>query len=157
MNTIAAAAFGLVLALIAPLAARADAPATTTFIGDPKASIASGVALPAAAPLLWLSGTPPSAPYGDMKAQAQTALRRISDTLQAQGLTLRDVVYLRVYLVADKTSGKVDYKGWFDAYAEAFGTAANPTKPARSTLAVAGLVQPEWLIEIETFAAYPKK
>jgi enamine deaminase RidA (YjgF/YER057c/UK114 family) len=62
-----------------------------------------------------------------------------------------------VYLVADKATGKVDYKGWFDAYAESFGNAANPVKPARSTIAVAGLVQPDWLIEIEAFAAYPKR
>lgn len=149
----------LVAALFACAAipARADAPSGITFTGDPKASISAGVALPAGTAVFWVSGTPPSAPYGDMKAQAASVLARIASTLQPQGLGLRDIVYLRVYLVADKTTGKADAKGWFDAYADAFGTAQNPTKPARSTVTVAGLVGPEWLIEIEAFAAYPKR
>jgi enamine deaminase RidA (YjgF/YER057c/UK114 family) len=37
-----------------------------------------------------------------------------------------------------------------------FGTAANPTKPARSTVGVSALVNPDWLIEIEAFAVFPK-
>jgi enamine deaminase RidA (YjgF/YER057c/UK114 family) len=144
-------------ALAAPCAARADTPAGVTFAGDPTAAISSGVALPAGTSLYWTSGTPPSAPLGDMKAQGENTLRKIEATLKAQGLTLHDVVYLRVYLKGDKATGAVDYKGWFDAYGEFFGTAMNATKPARSTIAVAGLVNPDWLIEIEAFAAYPKK
>jgi enamine deaminase RidA (YjgF/YER057c/UK114 family) len=154
--------FASLFALIALVAATAlpavaDAPAGVTFTGEASASISSGVALPAGTSTYWISGTPPSAPFGDMKSQSQSVLKKLDTGLRAQGLSLANVVYLRVYLVADKATGKVDYKGWFDAYAEAFGNAANPTKPARSTLAVAGLVQPEWLIEIEAFAAYPKK
>lgn len=60
--------------------------------------------------------------------------------LQDVGLTLADVTYLRVYLVADPVlDNQVDYQGWFDAYAQFFNNEANPTKVARSTLAVAGL------------------
>jgi enamine deaminase RidA (YjgF/YER057c/UK114 family) len=151
--------FALTLAVIAlaALPAAADAPPGMTFTGDPAASISAGVALPAGTAMFWMSGTPPSAPYGDMKSQSESILGKIDAALHAQGLSLRNVVYLRVYLVADKATAKVDYKGWFDAYAESFGTAANPTKPARSTIAVGSLVGPEWLIEIEAFAAYPKK
>ncbi|MGI9175942.1 MAG: Rid family hydrolase [Rhodothermales bacterium] len=70
---------------------------------------------------------------------------------------LPDVAYLRVYLVADsEKDGLVDYRGWFNAYAQFFGTEENPTKPARSTVGVAGLVSPDWLIEVEAFAAYPE-
>jgi enamine deaminase RidA (YjgF/YER057c/UK114 family) len=137
--------------------ALADPPAGVTYLGDPAASISAGVALPAGTAMLWLSGTPPGAPLGDMKLQSESILAKLDTALRAQGMSLRNVVYLRVYLVADKTTAKVDYKGWFDAYAESFGTAANPAKPARSTIAVASLVNPEWLIEIEAFAAYPKK
>lgn len=153
------ASFLALLALVAATAlpAFADAPAGVTFSGDAASSISSGVALPAGTPVFWMSGTPPSAPFGDMKSQSQSILKKLDTGLRAQGLSLANVVYLRVYLVADKATGKVDYKGWFDAYAEAFGNATNATKPARSTVAVAGLVQPEWLIEIEAFAAYPKK
>ncbi len=66
------------------------------------------------------------------------------------------MVYLRVYLVNDPVLGKVDYQGWFDAYAQFFNQ-GNVPKVARSTLAVAGLVDPGWLIEIEAVAVYPKK
>jgi enamine deaminase RidA (YjgF/YER057c/UK114 family) len=145
----------LCIALRAPAAA--DVPSALTFTGDPAASISSGVALPAGTAVYWMSGTPPSAPFGDMKSQSENVLKKIDATLHAQGLSLANVVYLRVYLVADKATAKVDYKGWFDAYAESFGTASNPVKPARSTIAVSGLVSPDWLIEIEAFAAYPKK
>ena len=139
------------------LPARADAPAGITFTGVPTASISSGVALPAGTATYWLSGTPPVAPFGDMKSQAESILKKIEAQLKEQGLTMRDVVYLTVYLVADPATGKVDYQGWFDAYAESFGTTTNPTKPARATLAVAGLVNPAWRIEISAVAAYPKK
>jgi len=37
-----------------------------------------------------------------------------------------------------------------------FGTAANPTKTARSTVGVVQLVNADFLIELEAFAVYPK-
>jgi enamine deaminase RidA (YjgF/YER057c/UK114 family) len=157
MKRILAVLLALAFIGAAALPAAADAPGTLTYTGDPAASISSGVALPAGTAMYWVSGTPPSAPLGDMKSQSESILKKLDTTLHGQGLSLANVVYLRVYLVADKATGKVDYKGWFDAYAESFGNAANPVKPARSTIAVAGLVQPDWLIEIEAFAAYPKK
>jgi enamine deaminase RidA (YjgF/YER057c/UK114 family) len=151
--------FFLICALafaIAGQPAIADPPAGVTFTGDPASTISSGVALPAGTALYWMSGTPPAPPLGDTKAQSESVLQKIQAALKTQGLTMHDVVYLTVYLVADKTTGKVDYKGWFDAYAEYFGTAANPTKPARSTVAVGGLVNPDWLIEVSATAAYPE-
>jgi enamine deaminase RidA (YjgF/YER057c/UK114 family) len=39
------------------------------------------------------------------------------------------------------------------AYRERFGTPEQPNKPARSTMQVAGLVDPGWLVEIEVTAA----
>ena len=41
------------------------------------------------------------------------------------------------------------------AYREFFGTAGQPNRPARSTMQVAGLVDPGWLVEIEVTAAAP--
>lgn len=137
--------------------AEADAPSAVTFTGNPQSALSTGVAIPSGAAMFWVSGTPPSAPFGDMKAQGESALANVAKVLQTQGLTLHDVVYLRVYVVADKATGKVDYKGWNDAYAESFANATNPVKTARSTVAVAGLVGPEWLIEIEAFAVYPPR
>ncbi len=70
---------------------------------------------------------------------------------------MKDVVYLRAYLVPDPTKGnRIDMEGWSAAYGEVFGTAANPTKPARSTVGVSALVNSDWLIEIEAFAVFPK-
>ncbi len=67
------------------------------------------------------------------------------------------MVYLRAYLVADPVlDNRVDFQGWFDAYAQFFNNENNPTKVARSTVAVAGLADPGWLIEIEAVAVYPK-
>jgi enamine deaminase RidA (YjgF/YER057c/UK114 family) len=147
-------AAGIVCATALP--ARADAPAGVTFTGPSTSPIASGVILPAGTPTYWLSGTPPTAPYGDTKSQGESILKKIDAQLREQGLSLRDVVYLTVYLVPDKTTGNVDYQGWFDAYAEFFGTADNPTKPARATVGVASLVNPAWLIEIGAVAAFRK-
>ncbi len=77
--------------------------------------------------------------------------------MKKAGLGLQDVIYLRVYIAADKAKeGRFDYPGWFEAYGQFFGTAENPVKPARSTVGVASLVNPDWLIEIEAVAAYPK-
>jgi enamine deaminase RidA (YjgF/YER057c/UK114 family) len=95
--------------------------------------------------------------FGDTKTQAIGTLKRIEGLLKDVGLSMSDVTYLRVYLVADKfKDNKVDYQGWFDAYGEYFNNPHNPTKTARSTVAVAGLVNPDWLIEIEAVAVFPK-
>lgn len=48
-------------------------------------------------------------------------------------------------------------EGWSAAYGEVFGTSANATKPARSTVGVTALVNADWLIEIEPFAVMPGK
>ena len=65
--------------------------------------------------------------------------------------------HARAYLVPDpQKDKKIDLAGWNAAYGDVFGTAANPTKTARSTVGVLALVNPDWLIEIEAFAVYPK-
>lgn len=147
---------------------RATAPTDVRYYGSPESSIAAAVAIPAGRALYWTSGTVPpvldeGSPsgtrerYGDTETQATGVLERIRDRLGEEGLGLEDVVYLRVYLVADpEKDGLIDYRGWFNAYAKFFGTEENPTKPARSTVGVAGLVSPDWLVEIEAFAAYPE-
>ncbi len=151
----------------AATAASAQSPMNVTFTGSARSPISSNVAVPAGKGYLWTSGTVPavadtSAPagsaarFGDTKAQGISILRNIEAQLKEKGLTMKDVIYLRVYVVADKNKGNTfDYQGWFDAYAQFFGTPANPAKPARSTVGVAGLVNADWLIEIEAFAVYP--
>jgi enamine deaminase RidA (YjgF/YER057c/UK114 family) len=141
-------------------------PTEVRFYGSPQSPISGGVALPAGA-MVWTSGT--VAPvvdqaaaqdsrerYGDTRTQAVGILRSIEQQLQAQGLTMRDVVYLRAYLTPDPQNNNVpDWRGWNEAYAEFFSNDSNPTKTARSTVGVSHLINPLWLIEIEAFAAYP--
>lgn len=145
---------------------RAAPPVALSLPGDTKSSIAAGVALPAGRALFWTSGTVPSPlnqdgktvyeRYGDTYTQSGSALKNIAQVLAAQGLTLKDVVYLRVYVTPDAAKdGKPDFAGWFKAYGEFFNNEKNPAKTARSTVGVAALVSPDWLIEIEAFAAYP--
>jgi enamine deaminase RidA (YjgF/YER057c/UK114 family) len=96
--------------------------------------------------------------YGDTYAQGVSCLKRIAEVLSTQGLSLKDVVYLRVYGTPDSDKGgKPDFAGWFKAYGEFFNTKENPVKTARSTVGVAALVNPDWLIEIEAVAVYPLK
>ncbi len=145
-------------------------PDAVTFLpGAPNSPIAAGVVVPSGQALLMTSGTVPpvldtNAPagarerYGDTKTQGAGALRQIEAQLKKAGLSLKDVIYLRVYIAADKVKGGAfDYPGWFEAYGQFFGTPENPVKPARSTVGVASLVNPDWLIEIEAVAAYPKQ
>lgn len=162
----AAPAFAQAPAAAQPPAA-AGPPAAVKFYGNPSSPISGGVAIPANAAFVWTSGTGPQvadaqaapdspARFGDTKTQAVGILKSIEKQLAQQGLTMRDVVYLRCYLVADPArGGKLDTDGWNEAYKQFFGTAENPTKTARSTVGVAALVVPQWLVEIEAFAVYP--
>lgn len=150
----------LSLALAALPAAAAD---TIEHIAGPNPSfpIAQAVRVPAGAATWYFSGmTPPMAApgsaggLGDTEAQATAAFERLKAALAAQGLSLGDVVMLHVYLVGDpKKDGKLDFAGFQAAYAKYFGTADQPSKPARSTVQVAALVAPGILTEIEATAA----
>jgi enamine deaminase RidA (YjgF/YER057c/UK114 family) len=165
---VAALAVLLVTGVEAAPAQQAAAPDTVHFYGlTPNARIAGGVVIPAGRAVLWTSGTVPPVfneraepgtreRFGDTKIQAVGTLNRIEAQLAENGLSMRDVVYLRAYLVPDPQTGQIDTQGWNEAYGEFFGTDANSTRPARSTVGVAALVNPDWLVEIEAFAVYPE-
>ena len=157
----------LALLIFAASSLLAAPPENVTFTGPGSSPISAAVAIPAGRALFLTSGTVPpvadesipagsSARYGDTKTQGAGVLRQIETRLKEAGLGLKDVVYLRVYVAADKLKeGRFDYPGWFEAYGQFFGTPENPVKPARSTVGVASLVNPDWLIEIEAVAVYP--
>ncbi len=133
--------------------------------GAPQSPILSGVVVPANATLLYLSGQVPQATdaskpadsieaYGDTKAQAVSVFNKIKTLLAEQGLALGDVVKLTVYLVGDPKKGnKLDFKGFSEAYAQFFGTPAQPNLVARTTVQVVALANPGFLVEIEATAA----
>ena len=161
--------FNIVVYLALPGNVLAKAPNEIKFFGSPRSSIASAVAVPENQSYFWTSGTVPpllnrNAPtgsrerYGDTKTQAIGTLKRIETQLKQVGLDLSDIVYLRVYITPDKfKNNEYDYRGWFEAYSQFFNNQNNPRKVARSTVGVGSLVVPDWLIEIEAVAVYPRK
>lgn len=134
----------------------------------PDASILRGVEIPEGASFFFSSGL--VAPvldesaeantrerYGDTYTQSVGILNRIMELLTDAELSMSDVVYLRVYLVPDKANNnEVDWSGWFKAYGEFFDNPENPTKVARTTIAIHSLANPDLLIEVEAVAVYPE-
>ncbi len=149
-------------------AGAADVVRTALPDGNPF-PISAAVTVPAGFDTVYVSGTLPSvankdapkgsvATYGDMAAQAESALGNIKASLARLGLGLGDVVKMTVFLVADPTKdNKLDFAGFMTGYTKFFGTAEQPNKPARSAVQVAALVSPGALVEIEVIAAAPHK
>ena len=133
-------------------------------IGPTDSPIASSVAVPPGAEIVYISVTVPDAVnpaapagsverYGDTEAQTRSVLGKIEQALAKHGLGLGDVAMMRVFLVAPPGQTRMDFAGMMRAYRERFGIPSQPSKPARSTMQVAGLVDPGWLVEIEVTAA----
>jgi enamine deaminase RidA (YjgF/YER057c/UK114 family) len=94
--------------------------------------------------------------YGDTYTQAIGILNRIKDQLSEAGLSMSDVISLRIYLVPDaELEGKADFAGWNRAYSEFFNNEANSNKVARTTIAIHSLANSDLLIEIEAVAVRP--
>jgi enamine deaminase RidA (YjgF/YER057c/UK114 family) len=95
--------------------------------------------------------------YGDTKAQAFSALTKIQTLLKEQGLDMKDVVKMTVFMAGDPALGnKLDFAGMMASYTQFFGTKEQPNKPARSAMQVAALAAPWALIEIEVIAVRGK-
>ena len=93
--------------------------------------------------------------YGDTYTQSLGCLKRIEELLIEAGLSMSDVVFLRVYVAPDPNKeNQHDFTGWFDAYGEYFNNNQNPVKVARSTIGVAALARPYLLVEVEAVAVY---
>lgn len=111
------------------------------------------------------------------EAQCMNALARISENLASVGLSVDDVITMRVFLDNAPGTTVADYAGWNRAYRQFFantdrvtgavlpvpkGTAApappivaNPARPSRFTLEVASLPVNGWLVEVEVDAVFP--
>lgn len=138
-------------------------------IPDPKFPIAASVSVPAGYDTVYISGqlpdvANPGAPkgsvesYGDTRTQTVSVLKKLGEALKAQGLGFGDVVAAHVYLAGDPNkNGEIDFAGMNAAFSEAFGTEAQPNKPARAAMKVAALVVPGALVEIEFIAARAPK
>jgi enamine deaminase RidA (YjgF/YER057c/UK114 family) len=129
--------------------------------------IAMAVEVPAGKKTVYLSGAGPAiadrslprdtpAAYGDTLTQTLSTMESIASSLKRVGLEMKDVVKMQVFIVADPAKGnKIDFAGFMDGYRKYFGSKEQPNLPARSTVTVAGLVNPGWLIEIEVTAVAP--
>ena len=156
--------FAAAAALIA-CAAAAHAQVEVKHIQTESAAIAQGVW---AGDTFYLSGqlaspvTPADAAkgtpadYGDTKTQAASVFAKIQKALQDQGLGMKDVVKMTVFLGPDPKTGKLDFAGMQSEYVKYFGTKEQPNKPARSAFQVAALAAPWALLEIEVIAVKGK-
>ncbi len=126
--------------------------------------IALAVEVPAGKKVVYLSGAGPAvvdktapansvASFGDTKQQSASTLAAIEATLKGLNMEMKDVVKMTVFLVGDPAQkDAIDFAGFMAAYRQYFGGKDHPELPARSTVKVAGLVNPGWLVEIEVVA-----
>ena len=175
-------------------------PPTASGDVNPNPFLASGVSVGRNVDLYWSAGTGPAGVNADAafgtperfidpdltpltdgelpegvtitEAQGLNTLNRIKLNLEANGLTLEDVTFMRIYLEAPPGATRADYAGWNRAYRKYFANVnlvtgevipafepvivANPRRPARSNIEVATLPVLGWLVEIEVIAAYPQ-
>ena len=93
--------------------------------------------------------------YGDTRTQTVGVLNRIKGILDSHGLGMGDVVKMQVFLVHDARA-PMDFKGFMEGYTQFFG-GSQPNLPARTTVGVASLANPGFLVEIEVTAVKDAK
>jgi len=159
------------LAAATLLAACSKAPehegVTRTPIPNSSFPISQAVKVPATATMIYLSGQVPAPAdpnaaentaqyWGDTYVQTVSVLKRVETALEAQGLSMSDVVKMQAFLVGDPALGGImDFNGFMKGYTEFFGTEKQPNLPVRTTVQVAGLARPGMLVEIEVTAVQP--
>jgi 2-iminobutanoate/2-iminopropanoate deaminase len=157
------------LAAAALLTTPAAAQIVVKHASTPAGLILQSVTVNPGATTLYLSGqlaapldptkkVPPAqltiADFGDTKTQTLSVLAKIKAILAEHDFAMRDIIKLTVFVAGDpKMGGKMDFAGMNDGFKQFFNTAENPTTVARSTVQVAALAGPAFLVEIEATAA----
>jgi 2-iminobutanoate/2-iminopropanoate deaminase len=164
VKSLARIATGALTLLIAHSAGAAE----ITRHGGANALIHEAVVIPPGSETLLLSGLVPTPitpgktdsfeAFGNTKTQTIAVMERIKGALKARGYAMSDVVKLTVFLVGDPAlGGKMDFAGMNEAYRMYFGSADNKNLVTRSTIQVAALAAPYYLVEIEATAAKAPK
>lgn len=159
----------IALAAAAVPAGAFAAPAVVRHPNTPPGLILQGVTVSPGATTVYLSGqlaspvdpatkTPMAqltmADFGDTRTQTISVLNKIKAALAARGMAMSDVIKLTVFVAGDpKLGGKMDFAGMNEGFKLFFGTPENPSTVARSTIQVAALAGPAFLVEIEATAA----
>lgn len=157
------------LALCGTTAAFAQSATVTRHANTPPGLILQGVTVKPGATMLYLSGqlaspldpaakTPATqltiADFGDTKTQTVSTLNKIKAILAARGFAMSDIIKMTVFVAGDpKLGGKMDFAGMNEGFKQFFGSVENPNTVARSTVQVAALAGPAFLVEIEVTAA----
>ena len=102
-------------------------------------AVGQGVHVSGCAPIMPDGGDPPVDSYG----QAKRCLEIIATSLENAGASIADVVRTRVYLTPAAS---------FEEVGRAHGEVFGGVRPANTTVVVAALVDPRWLVEIEADA-----
>lgn len=108
---------------------------------------AHAVEVPANARQLWLSGQigvpPDGAVAPDFKSQFQQAMQNIKTNLNVASMGLQDIVQMRFYLT---------HRQHMSELVELRKALLDGLSPAVTTYFVAGLVEENWLIEVDVLA-----
>jgi enamine deaminase RidA (YjgF/YER057c/UK114 family) len=117
-------------------------------VGEPYRGIyAHGVETRAGARVLHISGqvgaTPDGHLPGDFRGQCRQALANLASVLGAANMSLTDIVKMSFYLVRRED---------MDTLVDVRKEVLDGVRPAITTVFVAGLVSPDWLVEVEAVA-----
>ncbi len=108
-------------------------PGKTIYVGGQDAVDASGAILG----------------KGDIKAQVEQVFKNLQTALEASGAGLEHIVKWNIYIVQGQP-----LRPAFEASQQIWGSRPNP--PAISVMFVAGLANPEFLVEVDAIAVVPE-
>jgi len=123
-------------------------PHTPSTVAPPAALYVHGMEVPAGARWLFISGQigvhPDGRPGASARAQAEIIWRNIQTILWSAGMGVTDIVKLTTYSTAAEH---------LPVLREVRERVLAGHLPASTLLIVAGLAKPEWLVEVEVYAA----
>jgi len=167
---ILAAALACAATAMPACAQSTDGPLVERHASTPPGLILQGVTVRPGATTLYLSGQLASpvdpaateakeasaitiADYGDTKTQTISTLEKIAGILESHGYAMSDVIKMTAFVAGDPAmGGRMDFAGFNEGFRMFFGTAENANTVARSTVQVAALAGPNYLVELEVVA-----